>query len=200
VLLAIAAYFDYEIWQMDIKTAFLNGNIEEELYMVQLEGVLLILRMLIKVCKLQRSIYGLKQASQSWNLCFDEVIKGFGFVQNTEESYIYKKMSGSSVSFLVLYVDGILLIGNDVKMLNSVKEYLNSKYSMKDMGEAAYVLGIKIYRDRSRRLLAFSQSTYLDKVLKRFRMEDSKRGDCNKRCVVECDSMPSNKMGEECDV
>jgi hypothetical protein len=65
-------------------------------------------------------------------------------------------MSGSSVLFLVLYVDDILLIGNDVKMINSVKEYLNSKYSMKDMGEAAYVLGIKIYRDRSRHLLAFS--------------------------------------------
>jgi hypothetical protein len=129
-----------------------------------------------KVCKLQRSIYGLKQASQRWNLCFDEVIKGFGFVQNTEESCTYKKMSGSSVSFLVLYVDDILLIGNDVQMLNSVKEYLNSKFSMKDMGEATYLLGIKIYRDRSKRLLALSQSTYLDKVLKRFRMENSKKG------------------------
>jgi hypothetical protein len=85
-------------------------------------------------------------------------------------------MSGSSVSFLVLYVDGILLIGNDVQMLKSVKEYLNNNFSMKDMGEAAYVLGIKIYRDRSRRLLALSQSTYLDKVLKRFRMENSKKG------------------------
>jgi hypothetical protein len=80
-------------------------------------------------------------------------------------------MSGSSVSFLVLYVDDILPIGNDVRMLNSVKEYLNKNFSMRDMGEAAYVLGIKIYRDRSRRLLVFSQSTYLNKVLKRFRME-----------------------------
>jgi hypothetical protein len=79
-------------------------------------------------------------------------------------------MSGSLVSFLVLYVDDILLIGNDVQMLNSVKEYLNSNFSMKDMGEATYVLGIKIYSDRSRRLLALSQSTYLDKVLKMFRM------------------------------
>jgi hypothetical protein len=85
-------------------------------------------------------------------------------------------MSGSSVSFLVLYVDDILLIGNDVQMLNSVKEYLNSKFFMKDMGEAAYVLGIKIYRDMSRHLLALSQSTYLDKILKRFIIEDSKKG------------------------
>jgi hypothetical protein len=60
-------------------------------------------------------------------------------------------------------------------MLNSVQEYLNNNFSMKDMGEAAYILGIKIYRDRSRRLLALSQSTYLDKVLKRFRMEIPKK-------------------------
>jgi hypothetical protein len=109
-----------------------------------------------KVCRLQSSIYGLKQASQSWNLCFDEVIKGFRFVQNKKESCIYNKMSVISMAFLVLYVYDILLIGNDVKLLNSVKEYFNSQFSMKDLGEATYVLGIKIYRDRSRRLLALS--------------------------------------------
>ena len=85
-------------------------------------------------------------------------------------------MSGSSVAFLVLYVDDILLIGNDVNLLNSVKDYLNSKFSMKDLGEAAYILGIKIYRDRSKRLIALSQSTYLDKILKKFRMDQAKKG------------------------
>jgi hypothetical protein len=175
ILLAIAAYFDYEIWQIDVKAVFLNGNIEEEFYMVQPESFI-DPKDANKVCKLQSSIYGLKQASRSCNLRFDEVIKGFGFVQNTKESCIYKKMSGSLVSFLVLYVDDILQIGNDVQMLNSVKEYLNNNFSMKDMGEASYVLGIKIYRDRSRCLLALSQCTYLDKVLRRFRMENSKKG------------------------
>ena len=121
ILLAIVAYYDYEIWQMDVKTVFLNGNIEEELYMVQPEGFV-DPKDDGKVCKLQRSIYGSKQASRSWNLRFDEVIKGFGFVQNVEEFYVYKKMSGSSVAFLVLYVDDILLIANDVKFLESVKE------------------------------------------------------------------------------
>ena len=104
------------------------------------------------------------------------MIKGFGFVQNAEETCIYKKMSGSSVAFLVLYVDDILLIGNDVELLKSVKEYLNSKFLMKDLGEAAYVLGIKIYHDRSKRLLALSQSTYLDKILKKFNMHLAKKG------------------------
>src|SRR3954462_385099 len=129
-----------------------------------------------KVCKLQRSIYGLKQASRSWNLCFDEVIKEFGFVQTYGEACIYKKVSGSNVAFLILYVDDILLIGNDIDLLNSVKSYLNSKFSMKDLGEASYILGIKIYRDRSKRLIGLSQSTYLDKVLKKFKMDGSKKG------------------------
>jgi hypothetical protein len=73
-------------------------------------------------------------------------------------------------------VDDILLIGNDTELLKSVKDYLNSKFSIKDLGKEAYILGIKIYRDRSRRLIGISQSTYLDKILKKFRMDGSKKG------------------------
>ena len=80
------------------------------------------------------------------------------------------------MAFLVLYVDDILLIGNDIPNLQSVKTWLSKCFSMKDLGEAAYILGIKIYRDRSRRLLGLSQSTYIDKVLKRFSIEESKKG------------------------
>ena len=79
-------------------------------------------------------------------------------------------------SALILYVDDILLIGNDVLMLNLVKESLNGKFSMKDLGEAVYILGIKIYRDRSRRLLGLSKSTYIDKVLKQFNMSEANKG------------------------
>ncbi|KAK1644404.1 hypothetical protein QYE76_062209, partial [Lolium multiflorum] len=172
ILLAIATFFDYEIWQMDVKTAFLNGDIEEELYMVQPKGFV-DPKNADKVCKLQRSIYGLKQASRSWNRRFDKVIKDFGFIQCHGEACIYKKVSGSSVAFLILYVDDILLIGNDIELLSSVKGYLNNSFSMKDLGEASYILGIKIYRDRSRRLIGLSQSTYLDKILKKFRMDES---------------------------
>ncbi|KAK1684275.1 hypothetical protein QYE76_045123 [Lolium multiflorum] len=160
---------------MDVKTAFLNGDIEEELYMVQPKGFV-DPKNADKVCKLQRSIYGLKQASRSWNRRFDKVIKDFGFIQCHGEACIYKKVSGSSVAFLILYVDDILLIGNDIELLSSVKGYLNNSFSMKDLGEASYILGIKIYRDRSRRLIGLSQSTYLDKILKKFRMDESKKG------------------------
>ncbi|WVZ71522.1 hypothetical protein U9M48_020098 [Paspalum notatum var. saurae] len=131
-----------------------------------------------KVCKLLKSIYGLKQASRSWNLHFNEVVKGFGFIKNVEEPYVYKKVSGSALIFLVLYVDDILLIGNDIPMLEAVKDSLRKSFSMKDLGEAAYILGIKIYRDRSKRLIGLSQSMYIDKVLKRFNMHDSKKGFC----------------------
>src|SRR3954464_8107344 len=90
-----------------------------------------------KVCKLQRSIYGLVQASRSWNIRFDSVIKAYGFVQTFGESCICKKVSGSFVAFLILYVDDILLIRNDTEFLNGIKGYLNKNFSMKDLGEAA---------------------------------------------------------------
>src|SRR3954463_16805036 len=123
ILLAVATYFDYEIWQIDVTTAFLNGHLEEDVYMIQPEGFVSP-EDAGKVCKLQRAIYGLKQASQSWNKHFDEVIKVFRFIKNEEESCVYKKVSGSARVFLVLYVDDILLIGNDKKILNEVKESL----------------------------------------------------------------------------
>ncbi|GJS43694.1 retrotransposon protein, putative, ty1-copia subclass [Tanacetum coccineum] len=135
ILIAIAAFYDYKIWKMDVKTAFLNGFLEEEIYMEQPEGFINPNHPR-KVCKLQRSIYGLKQASRSWNKRFDEEIK------NTQE----------------------------------VKTYLGKCFSMKDLGEATFILGIKIYRDRSRRLTGLSQNAYLDKILKRYRKDNSKRG------------------------
>ena len=104
------------------------------------------------------------------------MIKACGFIQTFGEACIYKKVSGSSIAFLILYVDDILLIGNDIEFLDSIKGYLNKSFSMKDLGEAAYILGIKIFRDRSRHLIGLSQSTYLDKVLKKFKMDQSKKG------------------------
>ena len=131
---------------MDVKTAFLNGNLLEDVYMTQSEGYV-DPENPKKVCKLQRSIYGLKQAFQSWNLRFDEAVKEFGFL---------KKASGSILIFLVLYVDEILLIENDIPTLLSVKQWLGKCFAMKDLGEAETILGIRIYRDRSQQLLGLS--------------------------------------------
>ena len=76
----------------------------------------------------------------------------------------------------MLYVDDILLIGNDIPALQRIKVWLSSQFSIKDLGEASYILGMRIYRDRSKRLLGLSQSMYIDTVLKRFSMENSKKG------------------------
>ena len=91
---------------MDVKIAFPNGELEEEVYMIQPEGFTSSDES--KVCKLQRSIYGLKQASRSWNIYFDKVIKIYGFIKNEEEPCIYKWINNFIVIFLVLYVDDIL--------------------------------------------------------------------------------------------
>ena len=118
----------------------------------------------------------LVQASRSWNLQFDEAIKQFSFLKSEEKSCVYKKFSGSSLVFLVLYVDDVLLMGNDIPVLELVKEWLKSCFSLKNLGEAEYMLGIKIHRDESRRMIRLSQETYIDKVLARFNMKNSKRG------------------------
>ncbi|GJZ71899.1 retrotransposon protein, putative, ty1-copia subclass [Tanacetum coccineum] len=145
IMLAIAAFHDYEMWQMDVKTAFLNGKLIEDVLMAKPEGFKNA-KYPKRVCKLQKAIYRLKQASRSWNLCFYEKVTQFGFSRSEDESCIYVKVSGSIVVFLVIYVDDILLIGNDIPT------------------------------DRSKRLIGLSQDTYLDKILKRFKMENFKKG------------------------
>ncbi|KAL0448558.1 UNVERIFIED_CONTAM: hypothetical protein Slati_1412200 [Sesamum latifolium] len=105
---------------MDVKTASLNGFIMKEIFIDQSEGFNSVGEEQ-KICHLQRSIYGLKQASRSWNTYFDEVIRGYYFIKNEHDPCVYKKISGSSVAYLVLYVDDILLIGNDIKMLGDIK-------------------------------------------------------------------------------
>jgi len=95
--------------------------------------------------------------------------------QSRNHVYI-SSQSGSKIAFLILYVDDILLIGNDIPMLSSVKIWLQNHFQMKDLGEAQKILGIRIYRDRSKRMLALSQESYIDKILERFSMTNSKRG------------------------
>nr|GEW37040.1 hypothetical protein [Tanacetum cinerariifolium] len=123
ILIAKAVFYDYEICQMDVKTTFLNGYLDENIYMVQ-PGGFIDPKHPKKVCKLQRSIYGLKKASRSWNKRFDEEIKKFRFTQNFDEPCVYQKASGSNVTFLILYVDDIIVMGNHIPSLQSVKEYL----------------------------------------------------------------------------
>ena len=119
---------------MDVKMTFLNVNLTKDVYMTQPKGFTF--KDGSKVCKLQISIYGLKQTSRSWKFLFDERIKEFGFSQNPDEACLYKQVSGNVVVFIVLYVDDILLTGNDVSVLQSVKIWLSKNFSMKYLGGA----------------------------------------------------------------
>jgi hypothetical protein len=92
-----------------------------------------------------------------------------------DKACVYKKVSGSGVVFLILYVEDILLIRNNISLLQLIKKWLSNNFSMKDLWEATYILRIKIYKDKSRRLLGLFQYTYIDKMLKQFSMEGSKR-------------------------
>ena len=195
ILLAVAASLDYEIWQMDVKTAFLNGNLNEDIYMQQPEGFKAKGKEHM-VCKLQRSIYGLKQASRSWNISFDQAITSFGFEKSPDEPCVYKRIQAQKV-VLVLYVDDILLIGNDKQVLSGVKDWLHKQFDMKDLGEANYILGIKLIRDQKNKLLALSQASYIDKILVRFNMENSKRGSLPFRHGIHLSKEQSPKTPEQ---
>ena len=124
---------------MDVKSAFLNGYLEENIYMMQPDSFITEGQEHM-VCKLHKSIYGLKQALRSWNKRLNRLIESFGFDQNEEKPYVHTKMQDDIVVFLILYVDDFLLIRNDFEMLSKVKIQLATQFQMKDLGEVQYVL------------------------------------------------------------
>ena len=174
--MALVAHFDLELHQMDVKTTFLNGDLSEEVYMSQPEGFKANGKDNM-VCRLKRSIYGLKQASHQWYLKFDKIVTSFGFIENKFDQCVYMKVNGSKYIFVVLYIDDILLASSDVNLLNDTKRILFANFNMEDLREAYFVLGIEINRDRSRNLLGLSQRAYINRVLKRFNIQTCKAGD-----------------------
>ena len=156
---------------MDVKTTFLNGKLEEEVSMKQPEGFSSSKGEHL-VCKLKKSIYGLKQVSHKWYLKFHDVISSFGFEENIMDQCIYQKVIGSKICFLILYVDDILLATNDRGLMHEVKQFLSNHCDLKDMGVASYVIGIQIFTDRHNGVLGLSQETYINRVFEGFRMKD----------------------------
>ena len=198
IIMALVAHYDLELHQMDVKTSFLNGNLEEDVYMDQPEGFSIKGKEHL-ACKLKKSIYGLKQASRQWYLKFHNTITPFGFKENTVDRCIYLKVSGSKFIFLILYVDDILLATSDLGLLRETKKFLSMNFEMKDMGEASYVIGIEIFRDRSRRMLGLSQKAYIERVLERFGMDKCSAGDVpiqkgDKFSLMQC---PQNEWGRK---
>ena len=124
------------------------------------------------ICKLNKSIYGLKQTSHQWYLKFHRIISSLGFDENPMDQCIYHKVSRSKIYFLVSYVNDILVATDDHGLLHEVKQFLSKNFDMKDIGNASYVIGIKIRRDRPRGILSLSQKTYINKILEIFKMKD----------------------------
>ena len=141
-VIALAVQNGMKLHQMDVTTAFLNGELEEEVYMKQPEGFAA-KGQEDMVCKLKRSIYGLKQSPRCWNSALDNQLKQMGFVQVKGDPCLYMASEGE-MFFIAVYVDDIVLAGKSNKRMAEVKEILAKQFQIKDMGELHYFLGVKI--------------------------------------------------------
>ncbi|GJW82156.1 putative RNA-directed DNA polymerase [Tanacetum coccineum] len=168
--LVIKAIRNLEVHQIDVKTAFLNGDLEKEIYMEQHEGFTAP-RQEGKVYKPVKSLYGLKQAPKQWHQKFDHVMIECGFKINECDKYVYVKDTNNRYVILCVNVDDMLIIGSNDKMIQSTKDMLKSRFDMKDMGLADVILGVKITRTQNG--LMFSQTYFMDKILEKYNLDNS---------------------------
>nr|GEX31776.1 zinc finger, CCHC-type [Tanacetum cinerariifolium] len=158
LLLALAAINDLVIHQMDVKTAFLNGDLDVGIYMKQPEGFVMPGHE-SKVCKLKKSLYGLKQAPKQWHQKFDDVVLSNGFSLSQADKCVYSKFDASGKGVIIcLYVDDMLIFGTNQDQVNKTKEFLSLKFDMKDLGEAEVILGIRIKRRNNVSQLEYSRA------------------------------------------
>ena len=172
-ILALTTHNDYELEQMDVKTAFLHGELEEEIYMLQPEGFVDLEHEKL-VCKLNRPLYGLKQSPRQWYKRFNSFISTLGFNRSQYDCCVYFKKCNESFIYLLLYVDDILIAAQDIKDIKAIKLKLSEEFEMKDLGAATKILGMEIKRDRAAWTISLSQEGYIRKILSRFNMEKTK--------------------------
>ena len=176
-VLAIANELNYEIHQMDVKTAFLNGDLDTDIFMKQPDGFVDDTHP-DYVCKLNKSIYGLKQSARCWNKTIDKYLKDSGFQQSNADPCIYTKVveqdSKKSVIIIAFYVDDLIIVSNDNNLLIDEKHKLSTRFEMEDQGEIHYCLGMSIKRNRDAGLLSINQNAYLRNILKEFGMINCK--------------------------
>lgn len=169
LLISLAAQHSWKIYQLDVKTAFLNGYLEEEIYVEQPPGYVQAGDE-EKVCKLQKALYGLKQAPRAWNTRIDTYFKANGFMQCPYEHAMYvKKEQDGGILFVCLYVDDLIFTGNNPSMFNTFKSNMMKEFEMTDIGLMAHFLGIEVKQHEDG--IFISQRTYAADVLKKFGME-----------------------------
>ena len=175
LFLAIAAINHWPLYQLDIKNAFLHGELEEEIYMEQPPGFVAQGESGL-VCKLQRSLYGLKQSPRAWFGKFSSVVQAFGMKRSeADHSVFYCHTSPGRCVYLVVYVDDIVITGNDPKKISQLKEHLFSHFQTKDLGKLKYFLGIEVAQSENG--IIISQRKYALDILKETSMLDCKPAD-----------------------
>ena len=163
-LIALAIQNGLKLHQIDVTTAFLNGELKEEVFMKQPEGFI------VKgqedlVCRLKRSIYGLKQSPRCWNSALDSQLKKMGFIQADSGPCIYRASEGETF-FIGVYVDDIVLAAKGEKRLNEVKKSLAEHFDIKDMGRLHYFLGMKVIQNEESNEIWIGQPAYTKNLLK----------------------------------
>jgi hypothetical protein len=173
-ILAIAAIEDLEIQQMDVKSAFLNGDLKEEVYIDQPEGYE------VKIdtdnsqklaCKLRKTLYGLKQSPREWYSKIDTFLEKNGYLRSHADHSVYVNKEGSIVA---VYVDDLIIVGKKIADVELVKRRLHNEFKMTDLGELKLFLGIEIIRNRKTKNIQICQKNYINTMLKKFGMENSK--------------------------
>ena len=170
-VISLAAQYHLKLHQMDVTTAFLNGELEEEVYMRQPEDFV------VKgnehlVCKLKRSIYGLRQSPRCWNYTLDCKLKEMGFDQTPSDPCLY--VSKGEMFIVAVYVDDILLACKDNTRMEQVKKIIGKYFKVKDMGDLSYFLGVKVVQNKQNSSIWIGQPLYTEAVLKTFNMDQAK--------------------------
>jgi hypothetical protein len=147
VLLAIAAVQQWPLYQLDVNTAFLHGDLKEEVYMKPPPGLHLSSPNL--VCKLQRSLYGLKQASRQWNTKLTDTLLSSGYLQSKSDYSLFTKQRSTGFTVILVYVDDLVLGGTDADEITHIKALLDTKFSIKDLGILKYFLGFEVARTQA---------------------------------------------------
>ena len=163
MLVALSVQYGLKTHQVDVATAFLNGNLEEEMYMSQPKGFVSEQEKQ-HVCRLKKSIYGLKQSPRCWNTSLDTHLKEMGFIQSTSDHCIYMD-AGGDVFFIGVYVDDIVLAGRSDERIKEVKDAIAKKFEIKDMGQLHYFLGMTVIQTETKNSVWIGQPTYTDKEL-----------------------------------
>ncbi|KAE8727985.1 hypothetical protein F3Y22_tig00004899pilonHSYRG00012 [Hibiscus syriacus] len=171
LIISLAAQNKWKIQQMDVKSAFLNGVLEEELYIQQPSGYE-VKGHEDKVLKLKKALYGLKQAPRAWNSRIDKYFQENGFNKCPYEHALYIKIKDEDILIVCLYVDDLIFTGSNPSMFNEFKDVMMKEFEMTDMGLMAYYLGIEVKQQNDG--IFISQESYAKEILKKFKMENCK--------------------------